>query len=253
MAVAQLPDESNGEAFFLSQLDVIERVISFVCARHHLSSVDADDFGSCVKLKLIEDNYGILRKFQARSSLRTFLTTVINHLFLDYRNSLWGKWRPSAGAKRLGPIAVLLEQFMGRDGHTFEEACELLEANHRVTTSRSELEAMAARLPVRMRRRFESEEALDQVAADQPGPDEIASERERNLAAARAAAALEEALAKLAPRDRLILRLKYEDGVTVVDIARRLRLDQKGLFRHIERLLKRLRSELQKDGIDSPW
>jgi RNA polymerase sigma factor (sigma-70 family) len=253
MAVAQLPDESNGEAFFLSKLDVIEKVISFVCARHHLSSVDADDFRSHVMLKLIEDNYRVLRKFQGRSSLRTFLTIVINRLFLDHRNNQWGKWRPSAEAKRLGPIAVLLEQLMGRDGHTFEEACELLETNHRVTTSRSELEAMAARLPVRMRRRFESEDALDQVAADQPGPDEIAAERERNLAAARAAAALEKALAKLAPRDRLILRLRYQDGVTVADIARLLECDQKGLFRYIDRLLKRLRRALKRNGIDWPW
>jgi len=253
MAGVQLPDDSDGEAFFLSQLDVIERVISFVCARHHLPRVEADDFGSHVKLKLIEGDYRILREFKGRSSLKTFLTTVINHLFLDYRNSAWGKWRPCAGAKRMGPVAILLEQLTGRDGQTFEEACELLETKHRVTLSRPELEAIAAKLPPRTRRRFEGDDMLEQMAADQPGPDDIAADHERELAASRARDALRVALARLPPTDQLILRLRYEDGVTVVDIARRLSLEPKGLFRHIARLLKRLRGELGGNGIDWPW
>src|ERR1019366_2147799 len=105
-------------------------VISFVSARHHLPGVEADDFASHVKLRLIEDDYAILRKFQRRSSLRTYLTVVIQRMFLDYRISAWGKWRPSAEAKRAGAVAVQLEQLMGRDGYRFGEACELLETNH---------------------------------------------------------------------------------------------------------------------------
>jgi RNA polymerase sigma factor for flagellar operon FliA len=42
-----------------------------------MPGVEADDFASHPKLKLIEDDYAILRKFQGRSSLRTYLTVVI--------------------------------------------------------------------------------------------------------------------------------------------------------------------------------
>jgi RNA polymerase sigma factor for flagellar operon FliA len=76
MTGAQVPAQT-GEALFVSQLAVIERVISFVSSRHHMPGVEADDFASHAKLKLIEDDYAILRKFQGRSSLRTYLTVVI--------------------------------------------------------------------------------------------------------------------------------------------------------------------------------
>src|SRR6185436_17582702 len=103
------PSESldPSETLFLSRLDVIERVTAFVCSRQHLSPSDVDDFSSHVRLKLIEDNYGIIRKFEGRSSFRTYLTVVIQRMFLDYRISAWGKWRPSAEARRRGPVALL--------------------------------------------------------------------------------------------------------------------------------------------------
>ena len=250
MTAAQVPAQ-NGEALFLSQLALIERVISFISSRHHLPGVEADDFASHVKLRLIEDDYAILRKFQQRSSLRTYLTVVIQRLFLDYRISMWGKWRPSAEAKRGGEVAMLLERLMGRDGYGFEEACELLETNHQVTVPRSELEAIAGRLPGRTRRRFESEDALALVAADQPVLDEVIAERERMVTAARVDAALKAAMAGLGAQDRLILALRFEDGRAVTEIARTLRLDPKGLYRRLERVMKELRAALEANGVDA--
>jgi RNA polymerase sigma factor (sigma-70 family) len=253
MAAVQLSEPPDGGALFGSALATIERVIGFVSARHHLMAAEAEDFASHAKLKLIEDDCAILRKFAGRCTLRTFLTTVVNNLFLDYRNNTWGKWRPSAEAKRGGPVAVLIEQLTTRDGHTFEEACELLAAKYGVTLSRAELEGIAARLPIRHRRRFESDEALVGVPSDEPGPDEIAMKREQRLAAARVSAALAKALATLDADDRLILRLQCQDGLTVAEIARRLMLDQHALYRRFDRLLKRLREMLQSGGINSPW
>jgi RNA polymerase sigma factor for flagellar operon FliA len=250
MASAEVPAQT-GEALFLSQLAVIERVISFVSSRHHLPGVEADDFDAHVKLKLIEDDYAILRKFQGRSSLRTYLTVVIQRLFLDYRISAWGKWRPSAEATRSGEIAVLLERLMSRDGYGFDEACELLETNHQVVVPRAELERIAGRLPGRTRRRFESEEALTHVAADQPALDDVIAEQERAVTAAHVDEALNAAMAGLETQDRLILTLRFHDGRTVVEIARTLRLDQKALYRRIERLMKDLRAALEARGLDS--
>ena len=40
----------------------------------------------------------------------------------DWRNARWGKWRPSAEARRQGALATHLERLMRRDGLTFEEA-----------------------------------------------------------------------------------------------------------------------------------
>jgi RNA polymerase sigma factor (sigma-70 family) len=251
MASAEFPIAQTGEALFLSQLVVIERVISFVSSRHHLPGLDADDFASHVKLKLIEDDYGILRKFEGRSSIRTYLTVVIQRLFLDYRISAWGKWRPSAEAARAGAIAVLLEQLIGRDGYSFEEACELLETNHQVTASRSALAAIAGRLPVRIRRKFESDAALAQMPSDQPPVDDVIAEQERMATAARVGVALKSAMSGLEPQDRLILALRFEDGRSIVEVARMLRLDQKALYRRLDRVMRALRGALHAEGVDS--
>ena len=250
MASAEVPAQT-GEVLFLSQLAVIERVISFVSSRRHLPGVEADDFASHVKLKLIEDDYAILRKFQGRSSLRTYLTVVIQRLFLDYRISAWGKWRPSAEATRGGEIAMLLERLTHRDGYTFEEACELLETNHQVTVPRAELEVMAGRLPARARRRFESDDALEQMASAERPLDEVVADQERAQTAARVDTALQAAMAGLDVQDRLILTMKFHDGRTVVEIARTLRLDQKALYRRLDRLMKDLRTALEAHGIES--
>src|SRR5215208_5464467 len=64
-------------------------------------------------LPVIDDITGqVRRRFERRSSLPTYVTVVIQRLFLDYRNRLWGKWRPSSDAKRLGPTAMLLERLV---------------------------------------------------------------------------------------------------------------------------------------------
>jgi RNA polymerase sigma factor (sigma-70 family) len=250
MTGAPEPAEPTGEALFLSQLELIERVISFVSSRHHLPGADADDFGSHVKLKLIENDYGVFRKFRGRSSLRTYLTTVIGRLFQDYRNSAWGKWRPSAEAVRAGAVAILLERLTVRDRYGFEEACELMAMNHQVTVPRAELEAIAARLPNRVRRRFESEEALADVAADQRPLDEAAADAERAAAAARVQTALVEAMRALSPPDRLICALHFHDGRKFVEIARLLRREPKAFYRHVDQLMKQLRAALTASGID---
>jgi RNA polymerase sigma factor (sigma-70 family) len=240
----------TGEEVFLAHLALIERIAAFVCARHHVPLADAEDFSSHVKLKLIEDDYAILRKFEGRSSLSTFLTVVVNRLFLDYRISAWGKWRPSAEARRIGEVAVLLEQLTVRDRCSFEDACERMTANHAVTATRQELEAIAARLPPRVRRQFETDEVLESVATADRSPDDLALDGERQALADRVSAILDRTLRQLDTQDRLILVLHYKDGRTVADIARMLSLDSKRLYRRMERLERGLRETFDAEGID---
>jgi RNA polymerase sigma factor for flagellar operon FliA len=245
-----VPDSSRAD-LFVSQLDVVERVIAFVCARHRVSSADAEDFGSYVKLKFVESDYAVLAKFEGRSSLRTYLTVVIQRLFLDYRISAWGKWRPSAEARRAGPVGVLLEQLMVRDGHPFEEACEALRTTHCVDVSRAVLESLAARLPVRLKRRFERDDALADVASNTRPADDAAADRDREATATLVSAALQRLTETLDAQDRLIIAMRFEDGRTVADIATILRLEQKALYRRLDRLLLDLRRALEAEGIDA--
>ena len=120
------------QRLLLDHLDLVDQIVATIGRRRHLSSTERDDFASFVNLRLVEDNYAILRKFQNRSTLWTYLATVIEHLSLDFCSQEWGRWRPSAMANRLGPVAVLLERLVTRDSHTIEEAMEIVRTNHHV-------------------------------------------------------------------------------------------------------------------------
>jgi RNA polymerase sigma factor (sigma-70 family) len=244
--------EETCERLFLSQLDLIDAVIAFIVRRHHLNANDAEEFASLVRLKLLEDNYAVLRKFQERSSLRTYLTTVIQRLFLDYRIRAWGKWRPSAEAKRAGPLAMLLERLMMRDGLSFDEACSVIETNHRVTVGRRALEAMRERLPVRTRRRLVGEDAIGSSIPAEDQADRRVVEEEHAMSALRTRDALTRAIAQLGVQDRLIVQLRFEQALSVADVARALCLDQKALYRRLDSLLSTLRASLEREGLRGP-
>jgi RNA polymerase sigma factor for flagellar operon FliA len=235
---------------FVSNLDVIEGVIRYVSQRQRLSGPEAEEFDSEVKVRLMDHDYEVFRKFQQRSTLRTYLTIVIQRIYLDYRNRQWGKWRPSAEARRLGPVAIRLETLMARDGLGFDQACEYLRTNENIVAMDSELTAMAVRLPIRSRRAMVGEQELEAVADTTNRVDDWLFLNERQAGARRILDALTSAMRSLSDQDRVILRLRFQDGLAIADIARALHLDQKPLYRHFDALLGQLRTALESAGID---
>ena len=239
----------NSQDIYLANRELIEDAIAAVCRRRRLAADEADDFASDARLHFIKDDYAVLRSFEGRSSIRTFLIAVIAHLFLDWRNARWGKWRPSAEAKRLGPLAVKLETLIVRDRVPFDEAHETLRTNLGVAATRAELEAMAARFPQRSKRSFLSDEMLESRPADHGDPSEGVARKAAEATAARARAALAESIMELETQDRLILEMRFTDGHRVQEIARLLGLEPKPLYRRLERLLADLRKGLEKRGV----
>ncbi len=178
----------------------------------------------------------------------TFLTVVIGNLFRDYRIKRWGKWRPSAEAKRRGEAAVLLETAVYRDGRSFDDACRLLQGNGRVAADPAELRRIMAELPRRIRVRQDDDAGLDSVATTEE-TDDLVLENERRDRLVAAESALRRALTRLDPEDRLIITMHFFEGISIADIARALGLPAKPLYPRIKRLLDALSTQLVKDGI----
>lgn len=241
---------TSPETLLLSEFATVERVIGFIALRRGLRAADREDFASHVKMKLVENDYAVLRKFEGRSSLKTYLTVVVQRMYVDYCAATYGRWRPSAEARRAGSVGIALEQLLWRDGFSVDEACEILLTNHDVTIERAELERIAALLPPRTRPRFESDASLAQQAAATPGADALVQHRERSDIARRISAALKRLIEEADPQDRLILMLRFADQRTVSEIASLLRLDQKRLYRRLDDLLGQIRHALHADGID---
>jgi RNA polymerase sigma factor (sigma-70 family) len=243
-----LPPEPTPEQLFLAHLPHIKRVSAHHCRKYGFSREETEDFVSWVQIKLIEDDYDTLRKFKGKSSMATYLTVVIGRLFQDHLNHLWGKWRPAEEAKRLGPLAIQLDRLLHRDRLTLAEACEILVTNHHVEATRKEIEDLASKLPHRNPpRRMESEDALEnRPAADLP-PDEQVEAREMGARRQEILKFLKDALKRLSPDDALLARMSCVFKIS--QIAKKLRLDQKPLYRRRETILKTLRQDLESHGV----
>jgi RNA polymerase sigma factor (sigma-70 family) len=239
----------NDEALFLASLPVIDDVTAQICRRHRLIATEAEDFRSEVRLHFIDRNYAVLRGFEGRSSLSTYVIVVIQRLFLDYRNRLWGKWRPSADARRLGPTGILVERLVVRDGWSFDQVVESLRVNHGIDLDEA-LYALCVKAAKRgPARQFVAEEEAGAVESSGPAPDVNVVRAEQDFLAKRVQSALDRARQALEPEERLILKMRFEDATPIADIARALHLNQKRLYRTVERLLTRIGASLEAEGI----
>ena len=239
------------QKLLIEHLDLVDRVVRHIARRHHLPASDVEELSSLVRLRLLDQDFAVLRKFQGRSSLATYLTTVIEHIYVDFCVRKWGKWRPSAAARRLGSLAILLDQLITRDGLSFDEAVTTLAINHGCTATRQDLHAIYLQLPARSVRLFAAEEELAVVAA-RVGARDKALERDDDLETVeRVEAALARILAELSPREQLVLRLRFQDGLSMAAIGRLLHVAAKPLYRQLDATIARLRDELRQQDIDA--
>jgi len=238
----------DASQLYLEHLETIDRITESICRRNGITGADAEDFVSDVKLKLLQDDYAVLRKYRGASSTTTFLTVVIANLFRDYRTKAWGKWRPSAEAKRRGQTAVLLETAIYRDGQSFDAACSTILQDGRANITRAECRKLLNELPPRAPRRIEDSSGIEDLADSSSTDGEVLhDEREARLRAANDA--LHRAVARLDPEDRLIIRMRYFEGLTIAEVARALHIEQKPLYPRLKRLLERLSAALVAEGI----
>jgi RNA polymerase sigma factor (sigma-70 family) len=237
---------------FRSNLALIDRTIARVCRVAGVRDADADDFSSAVKVALIEDDYAILRSWQRRSSLATYLTVVIQRLLSDERMRARGRWEPSAAARRGGPAAVLLETMVRRDGQSIEQALPLVQAID-PSLSRSDLESMLAGVPERVPRPRPMPLDVADVSkvSAREGADTSLMEKEAERLSIETSRIVRGALASMTAEDRTIVRCHFGTGMSIADIARMLRLPQRPLYRRIESITVRLRRALTDSGIDT--
>lgn len=248
----QVLDRAPAEAVFLKHLDWIDKVASMACSNHGVWGADAEDFTAWVRMKLMEDDYAVVRRFLGKSEIKTYLASVVVRHFVNFDRTRRGRWRPSAAAVRLGAPAVDLEALVRRDGYTLQQAGEKLRTAGRTTLSDAELARLLDQLPERAPLR----PVVGAPAAGLDGTpgasraDERVIEAEVDGRRAEMLGVLGTAMEQLEPEEQLIVKLHFADGHTLADVARALRLDPKPLYRRVERLRLRLRALLEGAGLD---
>lgn len=242
---------SDAQELYLDELDEIERALRFVCRRNGLSADEAEEFCGEAHVRLIDDDYRPIRAFDDRCTFSTYITTVLIRLHQDFRNQQWGKWRPSAAARRAGEVGIRLETLVVRDGFTFAETVEILSRNHGLTTPRDELRDLLDSFPLRHGRASRLKVPLHSVSevADGISAEERIASSERASVEDRLVDVLRDGIRNLETTDQLILRMVYLDGHRIAAVADLLGLERRPLYRRLSHLQERLRTLLEGAGV----
>jgi RNA polymerase sigma factor (sigma-70 family) len=237
--------------YFESALPVVEDVIAFHCSRGRLAPEEREDFHSWAICKLIENDYARIRTFEGRSSFRSFLSVIVGHLLVDYWASKSGRRRLSSTAQTFAPEGLWLERYLRR-GHTVSEAIQLVRSNHGSPLSEDELYHITIRLPLtRKRPTYVPESAGVQVGSVNASPERLIEEKAEDRSRAQLEAVLEQALARLSSDERVFVRMRFEDGSRINEIAKAFHIPEKAFYRRFQRTLRRLRKALKAAGLDS--
>jgi hypothetical protein len=117
-------------------------------------------------------------------------------------------------------------------------------------SSVAELEALYVRLPPRQPRpTVVSDEVSPEAVAVDGGADERVEEADRVRAARKVAKVIDGAGKALNAEDRLILHLRFVKAYKVPEIARVLSIDQKKLYKRLDKLFAVLRRALETAGV----
>ncbi len=239
------------EEWLASNVPLVERLCRYVCRDTRMSPADVDEFVSSVLLKLVDDDYAVLRGYEGRAQMSSFLIVVIRRALSDDRAREHGKYRPSNEARRLGPAAVELEALLRRDGRSLDDALLLLRERGR-PLQRSEGEKIARRLPERRPRPVlvPLEDELQLAVPDDDAERRVAA-GERAATSRTVSASLREAIGELPAEEQTILRLWFVAGWSVADISRSMHLDQQQLYARLRRICKTMRARLLAAGVDA--
>ena len=224
---------------------------------------DSDQVSDCFQFvcgRLSESNFRRLRKFkpQGPATFSTWLRAVVRNLCLDWRRKEFGRRRVFRSIARLSSFDQEVFRCVYERGDSIEDTCVQLQSRfsdvspERLAESRERIEQeltakqrwlLGARLaqgPSGVAASLEEPEASRfEIPDPRPDPEMRALSRERQAALARA-------LARLSKHERLLVRLRFEQELTLEQIAKLLSLgNAQRADRQIKGILTRLREELQ--------
>lgn len=209
---------------------------------------------------LSANSFRRLRKFRPEGPavFSTWLRAVVRNLCLDWRRKQFGRHRFFKSISRLSFFDQEVFRHLYERRRSFDDTLKSLQSTFPEITPTLLAESSARierELTARQRwlldARFsqqanQTSASLDEISAayasvrdPAPNPEEQAVLRER-------ATALKRALGGLSPRDRLLMRLRFEQELTLDQVAKLLDLgNAQRVERQIKGILGKLREELQ--------
>lgn len=248
------------------------RAYGIASARYGAQDVPLANRADALMVEVLDhlraDNYRVLREYKGRSSMKRYLEVVIANKVVDIYRRKEGRSRAADEARKMGDVGVRLYELVFETGLPVAEAHDLIAAETDYDGGVEALEEMAERIRAKRKRghvevplggyAHEGEEegraALRvvkddsgslTVPDDSMGPERAFMENRRESASAKAIAELARLLS---PEEKLMVKMRYNGGMKVKDIAAALGLTEKGAYRAFDSLLARCRKALSDMG-----
>ena len=193
---------------------------------------DIEQVGAIGLIKAI-DRYELSREV----ALTTYATpNVVGEIKRHFRDKGWAIRVPRALQElngKMGPTIERLTSKLGRSPSIAEIAAEFETTTEQVLEA---LEAGSAYAPLSLSAPPGGEDELDPM--ETIGTEDVEYERTEDRTS------LEPALSALPDREREILRMRFEEGLTQTQIAERVGISQMHVSRLIRRSLERMRTQL---------
>ncbi len=215
-------------------LDQYTPLIRHLVQRHEPDPSQSEDCFTWVCEALADDGFRRLRNFRpdGPARFRTWLVAVVANLCRDWRRRQRGRVRPFRAVTRLPELDQHVYRLIFVQGHSRTECVATLAPQFPGLTDATVAEIsgrlfglltpqqrwqLSARphTPLRAgsRQADRADDPMERVETPESGPeDQVAALQERQR--------LRQALARLAPEQRLLLRLRYERGLTLAEVAR---------------------------------
>lgn len=217
--------------FLARYASLIKRVI----CRHELDDERAVECYDYVCGALSDDGFRRLLSFREEgpARFRTWLLAVVSNLAVDWRRKNRGRARPPQCVVRLPDLDRQVYHYIYERRVSRARCLEILEPRFPGLTpvAVSEINARLFTLLTPQQRWHlsakpqacqaltcnavpdDDDDPTLQVAADEPGPEALVAETQDRRR-------LQQALARLPADQRLLLRLRYEQGLTLAEVAR---------------------------------
>lgn len=202
--------------------------------------------------KLSDNGFRRVLSFQPEgsASFRSWLNVVIANLCIDWRRQCQGRVRPFKSIARLSAFDQMVFKYSFQQGLSLQACLASMQAHFpdlnelRLVSAVSRLnQALTPRQHWFLSTRQTKSVSLDQAEAGgsslepvEPGPGP-----EQATAQSQAKDSLHQALAQLSPRQRLLIKLRYQQELSLKEVARLMRLgDPFRARRHIQAALDTL-------------
>jgi RNA polymerase sigma factor (sigma-70 family) len=215
--------------------------------------------------KLKQNDYQILRQFQGKAKLTTYLTAIIANQSVDLIRKYRGRDRQKERAKKLGKLGEQIYQLALVDNLSPEEIHMQVSESGPNKLTVADIDEMIAL--IRGKRYPGNPEpapggAVKEGAAingngqpvvvdDKKNPEELMVEHNGHT---KVKGVVEGLLHGLSGEERMILRLRFparegDSPCSIVEIAETLGISAKATYKKISRLLHRCKKKLEKEGV----